>query len=404
MKTEINHIFKQSSCLTQYEIERYVSGTLSENELRKVELHIADCPMCNDEIDGYSLLHDKNNLPFVIAELNERIDKKISEKKVIPLISHRKKTIKRFISIAASLILLLGAGFVINFYINNAEKNLSENSAPGQNTEENAIIVKSAEEKNTASDETAGTKTEIQDTKTVNNDKTVESVHNQADSKILHEESAENTGDSEELSDVEQENDEEIASDNEAIDKTEAENSFTEETKPENKDIVIAGLEKNMKLKSKAKKTSVNDQPSGNISFTTTRGVNVKNDKKSNKKEIEKYKSLRESALLSYSMKIYDEALKDFNSYLKYKPNDYEIRYKAGISYYNLQKYDNAIFQFNKVIGEGINKYIENAEWYKAKSLLKLGKNAEAKTVLNKIIVKNGKYQNQALDLLNSLE
>jgi len=136
----------------------------------------------------------------------------------------------------------------------------------------------------------------------------------------------------------------------------------------------------------------------------TTRGGKINNKKTADTKEFEKYKSMRESGVLSYDMKIYEEALKDFSDYLKYKPTDFEIRYKYGFAYYKLKKYSKAVTQFDKLINESINPYVDHAEWYKAKSLVKLGRNTDAKVVLNKIIVKNGKYQNQALDLLNSLD
>jgi len=403
MKPEINNIFNHTICLTSSEIQKYVSGKLNEKDIRRVELHIADCPMCNDELDGYMLLKGKNNLPNIIYDINNKIDKKVFGSKLIPQDSSRKKINKRFFSIAASLILLLGAGFIINFYMNKSDKNLADTSAVEKVLNEDALVNKSVQKENIVSNETKTDalkqNLQITDSESINTKISEEQENKHTKSGFVNEKNKEDIAVSENDKDNEQEEVfGEVVRDNKNIDDISTDKISSEEKKSENNDVVIAGISKKDRIKSN------NEQPSENIAFITTRGVNIKNKKSVNRKEKEKYQSLRESALLSYSMKVWDEALKDFNSYLKYKSNDYEIIYKSGISYYNLKKYNNAVNRFNKIINEGVNRYVENAEWYEAKSLIKLGKNSEAKILLNRIIVKKGKYQNQALDLLNSIE
>lgn len=406
MTPDINNIFTQSSCLTSREIEQYVSGTLNKKDVRRVELHLAECSMCNDELDGYILLKDKKSLPKIISDINNKIDEKIFGSNLIPLNSSRKKINKRIFSIAASLILLVGVGFIINFYMNKSDKNLADTSAVEKGLNEDALVNKSVQKENIVSDvkktDVSKKNHQITDTKTINPEVSEEQKDKNANLDLVNGKNKEDRAVSENTIKQDQDVDEvvtgEVVSDNQIIDDISTESISSEEKKSENNDIVIASTAKENRTKSD------NKQPAENIAFMTTRGTNIKYKKSVNNKEIEKYKSLRESALLSYSMKIWDEALKDFNGYLKYKPNDYEIIYKSGISYYNLKNYNKAVTRFDKVIHEGINRYVENAEWYEAKSLIKLGKNPEAKILLNKIIVKDGKYQNQALDLLNSLE
>ncbi len=398
MNTEINYIFNQSSCLTSREVEQYVSGTINDKELRRVELHLADCPMCSDEIDGYTLLKDKKTLPNVVDSLNEKIDKSATVAKTIPLHSSSKKSLtKRFISIAASLILLLGAGYIINFYINSEKNNLAEAPLTGKiKPSEKEIIDENVNNEKKYSEKSITEKNIIENnTKNIDNLRKDNKVEND---KIADVETEDNTVETV-LS--EKENDkvkEEKAEDEKEIsnDITFSAGSANDRTAEKNNDISAGSSINEPKL-------SENKKSSNDISFMITRGAKFKNKNTASKKEIEKYKSLRESALLSYGMNIYDEALKDFNSYLKYKPNDYEILYKTGFSNYKLKHYNKAISNFNKVISEGINRYAEDARWYKANSLIKLGKKEDAKTILNSIIVKNGKYQNQALDLLNTL-
>ncbi|MCF6183109.1 MAG: tetratricopeptide repeat protein [Bacteroidales bacterium] len=394
MNSEINNIFNQSSCLTSREIEQYISGSLSKEEIRRVELHLADCPMCSDEIDGYILLSDKNKLPVVVKNINNKIDKKVSAAKVIPLHSSHKKSIaKRIISIAASLILLLGAGYIINFYMNSDDENLAETSSVEKTVlKENSLVTKNKNIKETDSDNIILEEKINNDVKTING---LEKPEKPGNKKVTEQKTIkiqENNFNKKNTVSENKNNKKEIAS----VDDIKSSDEISE-------DITISSLapvENNINVNKTVGEE--NKKTAQNFSFKTTRGARF-NSKTVNTKEIEKYKSMRESALLSYSMKIYDEALKDFNYYLKYKPADYEILYKTGFSYYKLRNYDKAISDFDKVIFEGVNKYVEDARWYKAKSLINLGKKENAKIILNEIIAENGKYQNKALDLLNTL-
>ena len=416
MTPEIKHIFNHSSCLTAHEIEQYVSGTLNEKEIRRVELHLADCPMCSDEIDGYTLLKDKNSLPIIISELHKQADKKISETKIIPIQSSRKKINKRIFSIAASFILLLGAGFIINFYMNNVGKDLAEIPAVDQALKEDSGIRetgnKKEQDRNVSEKNIESSKNEKESVNDDNSSRTETEEfdnNNAVSGSIINDETVKGN------QKVTDENirEEEIDTENETIDLINTDVSSDKKSSAIKNHINLNSLSKEKAVSndkssvSKYRKSetvsSESVQPAEDISFMTTRGGNH-NNKTVDTKEFEKYKSMRESGMLSYEMKIYEEALKDFSDYLRYKPTDFEIRYKYGFSYYKLKKYSKAIAQFDKLINESINTYVDDAEWYKAKSLIKLGKNTDAKVVLNKIIVKNGKYQNQALDLLNSLE
>ena len=387
MKKDLKYIFDKSDCLSFEEIKKYVSGQMNRDQIRRVELHLADCPMCSDEAEAYNLLSDKTKLPEIVSDINNRIDTKLSSLKTIPINSSSGKiSLKRIVSIAASLVLLIGAGFIIRFYMNNSEQTTAENMSPVNKVE------------NTDSEIT---KPENKETETVVPDEVSEQKIKKEDEKLKENNVVEKTPDINTVSDNKitgknNNNDADIAVNDNSINDNIT--SGEEETDINENPVVSVNPVVEKKLPA-----SVSDDvpPTENTFMTATRG-GVKM-KKSNKKETEKYKSMRESGIFSYNMKIYTEALKDFNNYLKYKPSDFEIRYKTGLSYYNIGKYDKAVTHFNKLIDESINPYVEDAEWYKAKSLIKLNKNEEAKKMLNKIITENGKYQNKALDLLNTL-
>ncbi len=385
MKPEISKIFNSTSCLTENEIRDYISGKLSSEKFREVELHLADCLMCSDEIEGLSILSDDNKLNTIVAGLNSQIDNKISNTKLKQDLNIRKNKniVRSFISIAASFILIIAAGFLIKLYMIQTDNKTAYSPEKEITTEEKVII---PDKNNTApaTDNKENTVTDI--TKQKKQEK------NKTENFTPEEKTATNTS-----------NDKKNEIDY-VVETIPAETSNvinSEKTEDE-----YLAEENTTEISNNNNDNAVTDNvTAGNNNFfgTATRGNNFKS-KTSDKKNKEKYRSLRESALLSYDLKIYDEALTDFLKYLEYKPNDTEILYKSGISYYNLKKYNKAILQLNKVIDGFSGKYTQDSEWYKANSLIKLGKKEEAKTILNKIITENGKYQNKALDLLNSFE
>ena len=385
MKKDLKYIFDKTDCLSFEEIKKYVSGQMNKDQIRRVELHLADCPMCSDEVEAYNLLSDKTKLAEIISDINNKIDTKLTSLKTIPIHSSSGKiSLKRIVSIAASVVLLIGAGFIIRFYMNNSDKTTAENNLPVnkvENTDTRTTKVENKETKTVVPDEISEQKIKKEYEKLNENnvvEKTPE-INIEPDNKI----------------DGENDNNADITPDNNII----SGNETTEDETEISEDIAVSD---NSIAEEKSLSSASNDIAPAENGFITTMRGGIKMEK-SNKKETEKYKSMRESGMLSYNMKIYAEALKDFNDYLKYKPSDFEIRYKTGLSYYNLGKYDKAVSHFNKLIDESINPYVEDAEWYKAKSLMKLNKNEEAKILLNKIITENGKYQNKALDLLNTL-
>lgn len=385
MKPEISKIFNNTSCLTENEIRDYISGKLSNEKLREAELHLADCLMCSDEIEGLLILSDKNKLNTIVAGLNSQIDNKISNTKLKAdlNIKKNKNIARRFISIAASFALIIAAGFLIKFYMTQTG-NKTAYSPEKEIIKEKKIIIPEKNNIPELTDNKENTVTDITKQK--------EQEKNKTENFTPEEKTATNTS-NDKKNKIDYVTETIPAETSNVINHEKAENEYLSE---EN----ITEISNNNNDNAVTDNVTANNN---NFFGTSTRGNNFKS-KASDKKNKEKYRSLRESALLSYDLKIYDEALTDFLKYLVYNPNDNEILYKSGISYYNLKKYDKAILQFNKIIDCLSSKYTQDSEWYKANSLIKLGKKEDAKTILNKIITENGKYQNKALDLLNSLE
>lgn len=375
MNTDYKNIFNQSPCLTNDEMIDYISGKLSEDKIRKVELHIADCEMCSDELEGLSYLNDIKQLPIITSSLNNKIDDYFNKgKKIIPIHTEENKTtnkkfnLKRTFSIAASIALLITAGYFIYDIQNTSSNKLAEANIPAKDeyikeTPSNEII----KEEDVKEELTSNNK-ELN--KPSENKK--EKVNTVSDKKIKTETEKSKPTDVDEIiisEDVLAETDQDIE-----LDKAE---------EIEEEDISVS-----------------DNNASNKVVFGTTRGAGI-NLKKKEKKD---FKYLKDSGILSYSIKSYKDAITDFNKYLQNNPNDFEVVYKLGMSYYYTNNYDKAILKFNKIITARNIKYFEDAQWYKVNSLIKEGKKDDAIALLKNIINAKGKYLQQAQNKISELE
>jgi hypothetical protein len=93
---------------------------------------------------------------------------------------------------------------------------------------------------------------------------------------------------------------------------------------------------------------------------------------------------------------LYDQAIKESNEKFVYH------FYKAA-SLQNLEKYEEAIPEYNRVITQSDNIFIEEAEWYKSLCYIKLGSKQKAKDQLLAIIERKGYYEKNAKTVLRRL-
>lgn len=388
MNTDYKNIFTKSSCLTHNEMKEYLSGNLSEKGKHKVEFHIIDCEMCNDELEGFSFLQDNNKLHSIISSLNNSVDQKTKNEHLS--IAPKKNNFRRIFAIAASIALLITVGWVIKNTGFSSSNDLAEVAKTAKETkinrEEEIVTHNTDKDKKTAEDTDSGTIIDIS-----------ENTKNDEVSKTEEEKSELNnlTANTETDSDINENEDVEIivgVSSEEDVDEVIAEikPEITGETK-----IELADAEK----ENDNSKSRSSDIENPVLSDFNTRGE-VKNSKKS---EIN-ISSLKESGILAFKVKSYKEASEDFEKYLINNRKDYEIIYKSGVAYYHQKKYSVALKRFNKVINGDFNKYFEDAEWYKALTLIKLNKKEEALKLLKQIAYGHSDYKKQASDKIKEIE
>lgn len=351
MNPELNKIFKKSKCLTNSEMLLYLSDGYSVNK-HLIELHLTDCDMCSAELEGLSYLQNKENLAEITAGLNKNIDSYLySEKKVIPLTNSQEKNnsynFKRVFSIAASIILLISVGFLINNLITQPTTNMAEVKIM---SDENAIT------ENELINETKKTDAVIDIEEKESDDDIKENITNKINiDKIADNNVSENNYTNKEKT-VNIDNEEKTNP------KTETEDIVVGANATEELDEQIAEIveeKEEIKAKEESEANFSNKKTRGGISF----GVARKNVNKS---------IFKKSGLVSYDIGSYKDALVDFEKHLKQNPNDMEIVYKAGISYFKIGKYKKAISKFDIIISENNIKYFEDAKTYKEKALSKI--------------------------------
>ena len=97
-----------------------------------------------------------------------------------------------------------------------------------------------------------------------------------------------------------------------------------------------------------------------------------------------------------YTDKDYAGAIIIFSKTLETKPTDREALYKLGDSYLHLNKPDQAIIQFDKLIVMGKGSYYDAARYDKSQALLQQNKSAEAKKLLLEIESTSTEYKSRA--------
>ncbi len=66
-------------CLTEQELLAYVNREMTPEELRNSEIHITDCELCSDAIEGFKLVQEDRSTA-IVAELKKSINKKLEGK------------------------------------------------------------------------------------------------------------------------------------------------------------------------------------------------------------------------------------------------------------------------------------------------------------------------------------
>lgn len=109
------------------------------------------------------------------------------------------------------------------------------------------------------------------------------------------------------------------------------------------------------------------------------------------------------SALLAYDSSNYEHSWKLLKDLSIIDQNNMPAFFFRGVAAMELNKFDDAEFSFKKIINDNNSLYVENAEWYLALCYIKNNDKVLAKSLLTKIVEKNGYYKADAEKILEEL-
>jgi len=110
-------------CLTQEQITAYIDGKLSAADQHACEMHIADCAMCDDALEGLALVKDRSVLALPLIKESSAP----TGSKIIPL--HEPNRKKMWYAVAAILVLVLGSTIVVKLMDSSGPDSFADNEA-----------------------------------------------------------------------------------------------------------------------------------------------------------------------------------------------------------------------------------------------------------------------------------
>lgn len=107
-----SHLFSSTGCITEQAMFAYIDNKLSSKERHTVELHLLDCEMCTDALEGLEQLKDRRKLETVKQRIHERIHAPaVKEVKIIRFDTRAK------LAMAAAIAVLCVSVFFLNDYL-----------------------------------------------------------------------------------------------------------------------------------------------------------------------------------------------------------------------------------------------------------------------------------------------
>jgi tetratricopeptide (TPR) repeat protein len=112
------------------------------------------------------------------------------------------------------------------------------------------------------------------------------------------------------------------------------------------------------------------------------------------------YKDYLTLSLNKYKQDNYKAALKNFLLILNQYPEDLNAKFYGGLCYYNINNPTKAMEFFDYILAHDYNTFYQEAQFYKALCLQRMGEYGKANLLLKKIVAQNGFFAEQAKALL----
>jgi tetratricopeptide (TPR) repeat protein len=397
----------QSPCLTEEQLMAYLGGKLTPAQQHEAELHITDCAMCSDAVDGWRLVNDRSKVNLFPAEVTMQAaapaataqNEEDEKPKVIPLYPRR----KLWLSIAASVAVIAVIATTIKFILPSGNKELAENTEAKKQT----ILPAPAEQKNeivndSVNDQTAQQlpKTEIvigkPDYDMQDNVSYAESVSaSEAPGDILQPVAAPQPTEDARTESLNNDASKSIQSgatayqwqtNTDAVAAEKESEAYRDKVVSADTTLVVGGsftLSQNTNAtapQSTYASPTVVAAPSG--TYTIAKDEDLKEIAVVEPRKREKAKA---AAGATIPQKAEETTA---------KPQHPD--YKRGLELMTQKNYTAAITAFDKVLAAKTNANYADAQWQKALALIQLKRTEEAKKLLREIIAANGSYKAKA--------
>lgn len=446
MSENFENIINNDRCFSSDVLKKYVFGGLSSHEKHLVEKHLLECEICSDEVEGYENMSGSEEHEKLTNDLNKRIEQKVEDLK-----SQKRRAILWVYRIAAAVLILIVFSFIL--YVNNKNKDINNkfavntisptneeidnNRVNNQPIEQEQKILereeKKAEEKITYTAQSGESQIDnLTDADNIDRDKddglvaleeeTYEDKIGESNFKSKPKKETLDTDYSDDidtksvLAVVSDENEKvEVTKNNETIDnEITVEKSVSEEVDifPEKEyDNKQANIEqKNARAELNRREAGDMNKPA--VSQTAIAGdyTTTLKDKAASDTNILTTGGFASGEISNYTKGIqlfqykkYRNAIKYFNKVETETDTLYQTLYYKGLSYYELKEYQNAISCFDTIIIVKYKPLIDDALWYKAKSLIEIDQPYKAKIFLKQLVETESKYAEQAQELIIKL-
>lgn len=380
MKSGPGNIFQGSpEEIPQEMLLRYVSGKATPVEQRLIEKQLSDDPFLADALEGLMKIKDTAALQKQLSEIDTAITTRVTRPK------HKVLQVRRIALVAASLALLVTAGWFINNSLNkSSQKIFTDEFQPYHEPQQQEDVafdvappvsdsaVKPAEITTPAAAKPSPP-TEAAQTSAAENVKAEkkEIVNNASPA---------------------QANDESMDIAPQAYTETAKESKSLRAAADTLHDNVVSGVQADSKAPPAA-------------AFSTTEAEEqqvlskVRDDDKFNA-----HKAAWDHAMELYHQGNYAAAISEFEIILKDDPDNQACNFYAAVSYLGLENEDAALKKLKKLDNNKSGPYYEASRWYEGLAYVKKGEEKEAIKALEKVVELNGEYKPKAMELLEQLK
>jgi anti-sigma factor RsiW len=100
-ETPYNDFFTTTDCPPQQQLLDYVQGKLTPEQRHEVELHLTDCELCSEAVEGLAAFKQQEQIPVWLRQMKVQMLRNLRTRK------RRKQTIAHYTQIAIIVLIIL---------------------------------------------------------------------------------------------------------------------------------------------------------------------------------------------------------------------------------------------------------------------------------------------------------